>query len=352
MMTIDLFTPVVAPDRQHPVYQMLMHPPNAPERAVIANWADGFQDRDGKFVQEFQMTFESGFWELYLHAALKEWNLPVDMRHHAPDFLIGGRQPFGIEATIAAPAQGGKPAYGYSAKDIPDDFTQFNIESTLRICNSFDGKVKRYRKYYKSLPHMADMPFVIAIASFDRPLAHFASLRPILAAIYGIYHDEAMTPKDATTVLSYNVSAAPKTETVDIDVGLFCDDTYADVSAVFYSSLVTWGKLRALATNPTAQQIFTTFHPNAESVEPQVRHIKKINYSEHLMDGLCVLHNPFAKQPLSKDLFSHPRIMQATIASDGELIIDAPNDFLLARMVQVFVEQGMGFKHSQLTPKE
>ena len=29
----------------------------------------------------------------------------------------------------------------------PKDFTDFNIESTLRICNSLDTKVRKYRKY-------------------------------------------------------------------------------------------------------------------------------------------------------------------------------------------------------------
>lgn len=351
-MTIDLFTPVVPLDRQHPVFQMLMHPPHAPERAVIAKWAEGFQDRDGKFVQEFQMTFESGIWELYLHAALKEWNLPVDMRHHAPDFLVGGTQPFGIEATIAAPTQGGKPAYGYSVSDIPNDFTKFNIESTLRICNSFDGKVKRYSNYYEGLPHMVDRPFVIAIASFDRPLAHFSALRPILAAIYGIYYDEAMTPKDAKDVVRYEVSKAPKTHTVNIDVGLFRDETYADVSAVFYSSLATWGKLRALADNPTAHQIFTTFHPNRDSIEATVRHAKKADYFEHLMDGLCILHNPFARRPLPRCMFAHPRVLQATVAPHGELVIDAPDDFLLVRMVHAFVDHDTAFTHPRLAMKE
>lgn len=34
-----------------------------------------FQDRGGKFVQELQPTFESAFWELYLHAAIEELRL-------------------------------------------------------------------------------------------------------------------------------------------------------------------------------------------------------------------------------------------------------------------------------------
>jgi hypothetical protein len=43
--------------------------------------------------------------------------------------------------------------------------------------------------YYSALSHVSDKPFVIAIAAFDRPLAHFAASRPVLAALYGLYHD-------------------------------------------------------------------------------------------------------------------------------------------------------------------
>ena len=55
----------------------------------------------------------------------------------------------------------------------------------VRICNSFDSKVRCYRDYYKDLPHVAGSPYVIGIAAFDRPMAHFAASRPIIAAIYG-----------------------------------------------------------------------------------------------------------------------------------------------------------------------
>lgn len=85
----------------------------------------------------------------------KTWHMSVDFSHHAPAFVIEETFPFALEATIAAPAAGGKPAYGYSARDIPADFTQFNIEAKLRICNSFAEKVKRLREDYVNLPHMA-----------------------------------------------------------------------------------------------------------------------------------------------------------------------------------------------------
>src|SRR3546814_5994862 len=86
-MPIDLFNPLTAEEQQHPIFQMMLREPYGPEREVLHQWAEGFEDRDGKFVKEFQKTFESSFWELYLHAALKVWGLSIDLRNHAPDFL-------------------------------------------------------------------------------------------------------------------------------------------------------------------------------------------------------------------------------------------------------------------------
>lgn len=316
---MDLFTPQIHSSRQHPVFRMMLEDQYAAERDVLNSWAVGFSDRDGKFVQEFQMTFESGLWELYLNAALGSWGLQPDMSISSPDFVINSPTPLCIEATIAAPAQGGKLPIGYGIADIPDDFTEFNVEASLRICNSFDSKVKRYRNYYSALGHVVDRPFVIAIAAFDRPLAHFAASRPIFAAIYGLYHDEAATPIEASRVVSYNVDVAPKSPTVNIPLGLFCNDRFADVSAVIYSSLVTWGKVRALADNPTAKTIYTTFHPKEGGLLPEIRRTMKSEYTEPLLDGTYVLHNPFARHPVPKGTLSHPRVAEVTVAPGGEL---------------------------------
>ncbi|KKY51344.1 glycosaminoglycan attachment site [Pseudomonas amygdali pv. tabaci str. ATCC 11528] len=332
-MPIDLFTHQVDAEKQHAIFKMMNEAPYEPERALLAKWAEGFEDRDGKFVRELQTTFESSFWELYLFAALKELGLPIDFRHHAPDFVVEGEAPFCLEATIAKPPAGGEPAYGFPMAAPPKDFTDFNIESTLRICNSFDAKVKKYRKSYRNHAHVEGKPFVIGIASFDRPHSHFASGRPILAALYGLYHDEAATKPGDTRVASYNVTSAPKNANTNVEVGLFCDDSHAEVSAVIYSCLATWGKLRAMADNPEAPSVYTTLHPNPGSLIPVVRTTPKRDYTEHLMDGLMVLHNPFARHPLPHGLLSHPRLCEVRVTDDGELIMDAPDDFLLLRML-------------------
>jgi len=152
-----------------------------------------------------------------------------------------------------------------------------------------------------------------------------------MAALYGLYHDEAATPPNAKKVVSYNVSAATKSDTVEVPMGLFCDSEYMDISAVIYSALATWGKIRALADNPSAKTIYTTCHPQEGSLYPKVRHTKKVAYTEHLLDGLYVLHNPFAKFPLPSGLLSHPRLAEVSVAPDGELLIQAPDDLLLVR---------------------
>ncbi|MFT7773358.1 glycosaminoglycan attachment site [Roseateles sp.] len=336
---MNLFTPVIPEARWHPLFKMILEGDYAPERDVFARWAQGFEDRDGKFVKEFQLSFESCLWELYLHASLKELSLPVDFSHHAPDFVIGGPRPFNLEATVAAPAAGGKPAYGWTKDDIPEDLNQFNVEAALRICNSFSYKLKRYKEHYATLPHVAGKPFVVGIGAFDRPLAHFAGLRPVVAAFYGLYHDEEATARDASEVVSYNVTSAPKNENVNIDVGLFCDDTYREVSAVVYSALATWGKVRAVADNPNAATLYTTIHPQAGTIYPKVLQRLKRDYSEHLLDGLVVLHNPFADHPLPDEVFDHPRVAQFRPDATGELIERAPDDFLQVRMLQSIVER-------------
>src|SRR5690606_11133353 len=98
----------------------------APERAVLNSWAKGFRDRDGKFVQEFQQSFESGFWELYVNAALACWGLEPEMSYSSPDFVVPGATHFCIEAAITAPPLGGKPPIGWGLSDIPTDFSDFN----------------------------------------------------------------------------------------------------------------------------------------------------------------------------------------------------------------------------------
>lgn len=331
---MNLFDPVAPPEKWHLIFKLIMEPKYAPERAVLSEWAKGFVDRDNKFVYEFQTTFEACLWELYLFAFFKEQDFEIDFGQQAPDFIITKPTPVCVEAAIAAPAQGEQPPFGVGPPDIPDDLNEFNAQSILRICNSFDAKEKKYQSNYNKLNHVKGKPFVIAIASFDRPNAHLAANRPIMAALFGNYYDEEATiAVQSNKIHNYEVAAVNKKAGVDIPLGLFVDETYKHISAVIFSPVATWGKIRALAINPDEPIVFTTIHPNEETIMPTVKKTAKRDYVEFLADGLYIFHNPFAETPIDRAVFKNERVAQFIPHPDGTLEVEAPDDFLIIRMV-------------------
>lgn len=334
MKPMALFDEVVGSSNLHPIFRLLQEPENAPEREILAAWAEGMPDRDGKFVKEFQQTFESSFWELYLHACLKVLGHQIDFSRSSPDFTVVAPHPFLLEATIAAPEQGGAKPFGPGPTELPSDLNEFNRLAVLRICNSFVSKVRRYREYYRQLPDSVDKPFVIAIAPFDRPASQLATNRPIVAALYGEYFDEEATIREQRDQVVHSpVRAFTKPSGVEVPVGFFTDEAYSDVSAVVYGPLVTWGKLRALADAPDRHTVFQTFHPNPDDLSPKVCSAIKANYSEDLFDGLYIFHNPHANWPLPAEVFDHPRVAQFVADDDGAVYARGPDDFLLMRTV-------------------
>jgi hypothetical protein len=331
---MNLFAPIVPASRWHPIFKMLCHADNAPERDVLMAWARDFVDRDGKFVQEFQTTFESSFWELYVHAALRDFGMTIDLSYDAPDFMVTAPQPLAVEATIAAPAQGSAPAFGPGPPVLPEDLNVYNADALLRLCNSIDAKMRRYRERYAQLAHVRDKPFVIALAPFDRPLPQLAANRPIVAALYGLYFDEeASIAGGCERLVRYPIDSVAKPSGAPVAAGLFAKPEYADLSAVLFSPVATWGKLRALASAPEAPAIFTTLHPAPGRLMPEVRQALKCDYREHLLDGLYILHNPRATRPLDPRVFEHARVAQFVTDSSGGVYGTGPDDFLLMRSI-------------------
>lgn len=332
---LDLFTPIAEDEKLHPLFRLMLQDQYRAEREVLNSWADEFEDRDGKFIYEFQTTFESSMWELYLNAFLKELGAQTDFSQNAPDFVTKLDREIVIEATISAPPKGGEAAAGHTHKSAPKDFAEFNKQSAIRISNSMSSKIKKYRTSYSNLDHVKEKPYVIALASYDRPYAHYAVNRAIVAVLYGLYIDEETTIAiGADEVIKYEIDAIIKNKEATIPVGLFMTDEYKDVSAVIYSSLATWGKIRALADNPSAATMYSTCHShNNNSIIPEIRNVIKSDYIENIADGIHILHNPFAERPLDANTLHHERIAQYFIDKEGNMKIEAPEDFLLLRQL-------------------
>ncbi len=334
---MDLFKLIIPEDRQHPIFYELRQKDNKAEREVLQNWAAGFIDRDNKFIKQFQTTFESSMWELYIHAVLKEIGSNIDFSFPCPDFIVNkDKVDFCIEATIASTPKGGLPPYSLGIPNImPDGQYQFNVESAIRICNSISSKFSKYKDSYEKLAHVKNKPFVIALAPFDRPGSHLSTNIPIIMALYGIYNDEELTIETSSKqIICTPMDFLKKRKDTLIQCGYFTNSEMSDISAIIYSPVATWGKIRALAKRDNPNMIFTTTHPGRNAdLNPETRKSYKSDYREHLLDGIYLFHNPFAKTPFPIKLFNRPEITQYYWDAEGKSKVNISPDFLISRIV-------------------
>src|SRR6266540_6139233 len=165
---MDLFKPVMAQEKLHHNFQMTIKPNAAGVREVVSGWADGFVDRDGKFVEEFQTTYNSSFWELYLFAVLKHLGIKVDFSFDAPDFVATDHA-FTIEAAIASHAQDDIPEWEKTFEGVVDmNIEAAQLQSIIRLSNALMGKSEAYTQRYAALPHVAGRAYIVAIANYGR----------------------------------------------------------------------------------------------------------------------------------------------------------------------------------------
>lgn len=335
---MKLFDPIVPREAWHPNFAALMGRRNGWNEAVLENWAEDFVDRDGKFVQEFQRTFNSSFWELYLNAALRERGCSVNFGFRSPDFVVTAPSPFSIEAVIANNARDALPEHSHHRAELPEDLNEFNRQAILRLSNALQSKYTKFRKQYDALPHVTGRPFVIALAPFDRPNFGLQCQRAIEALLYSYYVDEeewigagvSDTPAPKAELVTVR-----KHETAEVPHGLFLTDSMPEVSAVIFSSVATWGKVRALSADPNPNVIFSALALNTTSPVPHQIVARKADYGEKLLDGLRVYHNRGARYPLDPAIFRADEVMQSYWSKPDNDWIHEQHDWqLLARQVR------------------
>ena len=315
-----LFTPVVSVEKLHPNFQAIMHPGFLGERDVISGWSQGFNDRDGKFVKEFQTTFNSSYWELYLHAVFKEIGLLIDWSHQSPDFnLSHSTCRFTVEATTANSAQKKPKEWerDFSRKGIENlkfDIPEINREATIRLSNAIVAKHRKYKENYSRLSHVRGKPFVIAVGPFEQPYFFLQHDRPIKSLLYDYYVDEEAFKKDPDKFPngppSVSLGTIEKDNGSEIDLGFFNSDVVEEISAVIFSATATMGKVDALATTGNKETLFNYMRHGNDGIPRIHTGISRKDYDETLLDGLQVYHNPHAKYPLDLGVFRQNRIIQ------------------------------------------
>jgi hypothetical protein len=326
-INMDLFSPIVDASKLHPNFRNLLclgdgFAPDVFAMDVLNDWSHGFVDRDGKFVHEFQTSFNSCFWELYLFAVLKAYGMQVDFSHDRPDFCILGLNLI-IEATVASNSQGNDPEHARLNKTPAPDLNEFNLRTIVRLSNSLAVKHQKYLDSYAALNHVKDRPFVVAVTNLDQPFSFLACQRPIEAVLYGYYVDEERylsTGGKGSRLKGEELRKVFKDNGSPIQLGLFTTSAYKEVSAVIFSNCANMGKVRALSSDPNPGIIFNALRFNPASGQPHLIKKTKPNYEENLLDGIRIYHNPYATHPLDPALFRHRSVFQWSFQEGKELI--------------------------------
>lgn len=217
-----------------------------------------------------------------------------------------------------------------------EDINEFNRRSILRLSNALVFKHRKFVDQYSKLAHVQGKPFVLAIAPFDKPYPWLAAQRPIEAVLLGRYVDEERyiaSGRPGGKIEDELISHVPKDSGTPIQMGMFDGDAFPELSAVMYSNCATMGKIRALSPDPCPGSIFAAFRLNPNSDRPHVIQEPKFRYSEQLVDGLRIYHNPWATYPLDPALFRHPRVFQCYM-QDGQIQVEQREGLLLTRFMQ------------------
>lgn len=344
---MDLFTLQVSEENLHPnfqhVYKSSMY---QAQRELLSDWASEFIDRDKKFVKEFQTTFNSSFWELYLFKLFKELGYSIDMSNATPDFLVKNNScEIVVEAAICQAAFGAKNEWEHDIKSdlLTLNWNEFNRQAIIRLSNSITNKYKRYKNLYQHLDYIKGKPFVIALEPFHCPYHYLAIDVPIRALLYDYYvdnqefldHPERYPDGHPPIAHLRNVE---KNNGSLILLGLFNDSYMPEVSAIVFNHLATWGKLDALIESSSTINMFfqTVSLKNGQLTEQCV---SKDKYKESIFAGLQIYHNPYANIPLSEDFFRHDDVNQCFGYIDKEHLCYDNYDGLKSRFVINLVSQ-------------
>lgn len=344
-MGSNLFKAIVDESKLHPYFKEVQNEPAyAQTHKIINEWSEGLLERSGeatKFIKEFQTTFNSSFWELYLNKAFKSLGFDIDYSKASPDFNLidKNNKKISVEAVTSNPSD--VQSIELNSANINE--ADFLNESTLKLAGKIRDKHQLYlgdgkKKHpYSSLDHVKGNPFVLAVAPFDKKLAQSQNNTAINRVLYGL------EPPTSYHGLQKGVKSIVNKNGKDVDLGIFTNDSYKEISAVIFSTTGTFGKAVALAGTASfvkvtrlrkmgliefmakegldkigrsRTQVSDTYDIFSERMFSGINvcgHDVYIydgrDHKETHLDGLQIYHNQYATHPLSEDDFDAPEIV-------------------------------------------
>lgn len=326
---LDLFTPVVPPERLHPSFAKLCQiRAFAPARQLISEIMPHYVDVDGNFVEQFQTGgFDARLWELYLNCYLVEEQLFMDRDHDRPDFLVTkyGKS-VAIEATIVGRRSDKPVSYFKTELSLPDNHEEVQRRHENEIPIRFGSPLfSKLRKRYWELDHVKGLPLVFAIADFHDDQSMMWTSTALLHYLYGVRHDFHFDDGGQLVITPLKIEKH-QVGNKEIPSGFFFQPEAEHVSAVLFSASGTISKFNRLGRQagfkaPGLVMVrMGTRHdhdPNAHLPKP-FKYLVDEEARETWAEGLSMFHNPNALRPVPEELFptiAHHRFQDGQIAS-------------------------------------
>lgn len=313
------------------------------EKSIINDWVNGFEDRDNKIVKEFQTSYHSSFWEFYLFALFKEAGLEIDFSKPRPDFIIKKPCQMYIEAVVANIKQNGINETHRTIEDIfsmiRPVYQQKNFEleireSITRYSNAILSKANKYNDYKKDNHFDENNPYLIALSGYEQINYGNKFYYAMVAWAYGLVFNNKTGKYSVQSVIKKPESDAP------IKIGNFLDDEFSNISAIIFSCTATLGKLTSLAIseNRGHLKINSVVNIRHDTDIPNYKaHIVSPANPEYLSDGIFIFHNPFARKPITSDVFKNTNVINVNYdINSGDVFLEGNNLPIVSRLNLAF----------------
>ena len=324
----DLFTPVLPPEKLHPMFiSLLRETAYFPARSVIKEMMRHFVDIDGNFVEQFQSHgFDARLWELYLYAYLAEEELFLDRRFAAPDFLVKkyGKS-VAIEAVIVGRKDDNPPRYlkEFSRGKPADEVLEAQKNQIPIMFGSplYSKLQKRYWEY----SHVREKPLILAIADFHDDQSMLWTSTALTNYLYGTqyawHHDD-----QGKLVLTPSTIEKHQLGHKKVPSGFFFLPEAEHISAVLFPPSGTISKFNRIGReagfwdrNTMMIRFGTCYNHDPHAAIPNIfRYKVDERGDETWAEGLSMFHNPRALYPVSEELFpsiAHHRFRNKLVVS-------------------------------------
>jgi len=308
----SLFTQIVKDEDLNALFQPMLHRAHTPAREALQTAFDRLPNPDGNFIKDFQTTgFNARVWELYLLAYGAGTGYTVERPHDRPDFLFrkGGASAW-LEAVTANPTPGQAPP-PHGDIDAPDFLDAFRLRDYEFLPIKYGSPLfSKLNMRYWELPHVAGLPFVIAIEDFHDCNPFRDASNSVMQYLYG-QAELIQSPANAPLVRKLQAVTHHRFGNKVIPSGFFHQAGAEHISAVVFSNSGTVPKFNRMGYDSVRHAFLKLirrgwmidFDPDAVVPQPFAYVVGDGTHKEPWGEGLEVFHNPRPNIPLPDGFF-------------------------------------------------